>query len=141
MVNNKYNLFYFDIKNEEYSDEIILDSSLYMSSTGLLYKTSGEYCEYVNRWYSTYEKTEYALDSEELKGSEFHNIIQSDDGVIIAGEIHSEDKAANAIIAELSIVFNIETKTDGKGTIKASATTEHSGNQVTFEITPKEGYV
>lgn len=59
MVNNKYNLFYLDIKNEESSDEIILDSSLYMSSTGLLYKTSGEYCEYVNRWYSTYEKTEY----------------------------------------------------------------------------------
>ncbi len=255
-LNNKYNLFYFDIKNEEYSDEIILDSSLYMSSTGLLYKTSGEYYEYEEKLgYSTYEKTEYykltdlskriiidnyffwkdeyykdgyhylsgfdldgavlykldenleliwtyryeseeefstlkkmveindflfvlyeteipngvgyyeepinperyysiivldtdgslvteyALDNEELKGSEFHNIIQSDDGLIIAGEIHSEDKAANAIIAELSIVFNIETKTDGNGTIKASSTTEHSGNQVTFEITPKEGYV
>ena len=84
---------------------------------------------------------EYALDSEELLGSEFHKIVESDDGFIIAGETYSEENKANAIIGEFSIVFDIKTKTDGNGTIKTSVTTEHSGKEVVFEIIPKEGYV
>lgn len=84
---------------------------------------------------------EYALDSEELKGSEIHNIIESDDGFIVAGEIYDEENDANAIIAEFTVIFNITTKTDGNGTITPSTTTEHSGNEVTFVVTPNEGYV
>ncbi len=84
---------------------------------------------------------EYALDSEELKGSEIHNIIESDDGFIVAGEIYDEENDANAVIAEFTVIFNITTKTDGNGTITPSTTTEHSGNEVTFVVTPNEGYV
>lgn len=47
------------------------------------------------------------------------------------------------ILANLSIygVYNIYTKTEGKGTIKISNTTAKAGNGITFEVVPEEGYV
>lgn len=38
------------------------------------------------------------------------------------------------------IVYTITTKTDGNGTITPSTETEHSGNEVTFIVTPNEGF-
>ena len=44
-------------------------------------------------------------------------------------------------ILSADLLYNIETKTDGNGTVTSSATNEHSGNEVTFEVIPNEGYV
>ncbi len=46
----------------------------------------------------------------------------------------------NVIFQTYTPIYNIETKTDGNGTIKVLSTAK-SGEGVTFEITPKEGYV
>ncbi len=43
-------------------------------------------------------------------------------------------------ISSEDIVYTITTKTDGNGTITPSAETEHSGNEVTFIVTPNEGF-
>ena len=38
------------------------------------------------------------------------------------------------------LIYTITTKTDGNGSITPSAETEHSGNEVTFVVTPNEGF-
>jgi len=47
----------------------------------------------------------------------------------------------NVYIQIYDIDYEIFTKTDGNGTIKASTNVSYNGESVTFEITPKEGYV
>lgn len=44
-------------------------------------------------------------------------------------------------ILYFSIIHHVETKTDGNGTIVASKTDANWGDEVTFEITPNEGFV
>lgn len=50
------------------------------------------------------------------------------------------DCSPNVIFQTYTPIYNIETKTDGNGTVKVLSTAK-SGEGVTFEITPKEGYV
>lgn len=50
------------------------------------------------------------------------------------------DCSPNVIFQTYTPIYNIETKTDGNGTIKVLSTAK-SGEGITFEITPKEGYV
>lgn len=65
------------------------------------------------------------------------------------GDLCTTDYCGNAIgagirpvvtMAAEDIVYTITTKTDGNGTVTPSAETEHSGNEVTFVVTPNEGF-
>lgn len=45
------------------------------------------------------------------------------------------------VVAEFSIKFNVEAKTDGNGTINISSVKNFSNDEILFEIVPNEGYV
>lgn len=73
------------------------------------------------------------------------NITPLDDGFVLTYSVCDivDDCAVNCknSILEYRKPYNVITKTDGNGTIKASKETEYKGNEITFTITPNKGYV
>lgn len=59
------------------------------------------------------------------------------------GNITEEDPIAGrtAVILKYSYIYDIVTKSDGNGTITATKVQAGSGEEIKYEITPKEGYV
>ena len=101
------------LKNDDFlTDELISRTFLLSNSNGItLLSTIGDYCAEAN-----------TIDYYPLYQNSY------------------ESCGANIIFQTYTPIYNIETKTDGNGTIKVLSTAK-SGEGVTFEITPKEGYV
>lgn len=73
------------------------------------------------------------------------NITPLADGFVLTYSVCDivDDCAVNCknSILEYRKPYNIITKTDGNGTITTSKDVEYTGNEITFTITPNEGYV
>lgn len=87
------------------------------------------------------------LDSYNLSSENYFSMAKSidviEDGFTIGGfyrNISSEEKTEDGFILEYAFVHNIETKTDGKGTIEVIEQSK-SGDSITFKVTPEKGYV
>lgn len=83
----------------------------------------------------------YEISNDELTNSEFHIIMETNNGFLIAGEKLIDRDIAHGVIAEYTIIHDIETKTDGNGTVEADHIEAEGGAAIKFTVTPKEGYV
>ena len=102
------------LRNDDFlTDELISRTFLLSNNNGItLLSTIGDGCDVANT-------------------IDYYPAHQSSDG---------DTCGTNVIFQTYTPIYNIETKTDGNGTIKVLSTAK-SGEGVTFEITPKEGYV
>ena len=67
--------------------------------------------------------------------------VSSHQFVVTAGAGDVNERDHELYVAQYTLPYNVETKTDGHGTIKVSVKKALSGTVVTFTITPEKGYV
>lgn len=63
------------------------------------------------------------------------SITTTDNGFLVSGFLGN-----TSIISEYAINYNIETKTDGNGTVTSSKVKAYQNEEIEFTITPNEGY-